>query len=295
MNLVWQRWIRHLRSLLVFRLQREICLLCLSHSCRIRSLRVFIRVRDLILEVRVPIGYDLKILSDFVTHSSSCWSCCLQLVPILRRPARRITFLERVGLHLVIMCFLLVPIVLRELVETVVCLPENFDSFNGVADASSIIVERLPGFVFVIHVSGIFAESRFLVNSPADSSNPELFVLAPGLTRKVCQTVWFHGDLVQKEQCTSVCKKITPVLLLTLYLVRIHAACLIINLLLVLGEITQCRLGLLFAVSSATTSLKQCVSSRLRADDHRADCAKSSLSSSRASGKPSVFPSSGRL
>ena len=54
--------------------------------------------------VRVPIGYDLTLLSDFVTHSSSCWSCCLQLVPILRRPAPRISFLERVGLHLVIIC-----------------------------------------------------------------------------------------------------------------------------------------------------------------------------------------------
>ena len=104
---------RHSRSLLVFRLQRETCFLCLSQCCRIRSLRVFIRVRDLILEahlrtvnVRVPSGYDSKLVSDFVTHSSSCWSCCLQLVSILRRPAPRISFLERVGLHLVIICTL---------------------------------------------------------------------------------------------------------------------------------------------------------------------------------------------
>ena len=62
----------------------------------------------------------------------------------------------------------------------------------------------------------------------------------------------FHHDLIKKEQCISVCTKITPVLLLTLYLVRIHAAYLIVNLLLVLcerrflqvlGEITQCRLA----------------------------------------------------
>ena len=93
MNWGLGRCSRHSRSLLVFRLQREICFLCLSHSCRIDSLRVFTRVRDLILEVhlrtvhiRVPIGYDLKLLSDFVTHSSSYWSCYLQVVPILRRP-----------------------------------------------------------------------------------------------------------------------------------------------------------------------------------------------------------------
>ena len=72
---------------------------------------------------------------------------------------------------------------LRELVVTVVCLPENFDSFNEVADAGSITVERLPKkIVFVIHVSHIFAESWSLggggggVNSPTDSSNLELFV-----------------------------------------------------------------------------------------------------------------------
>ena len=68
----------------------------------------------------------------------------------------------------------------------------------------------------------------------------------------MCQTVWFHHDLAKKEQCTSVCTKITPELLLTLYLVRIIAACLIVNLLLalcgrrflqVLGEITKCRLA----------------------------------------------------
>ena len=94
--------------------------------------------------------------------------------------------------------------------------------------------------------------------------------LAPGLTRKVCQTVLFHHDLVRKEQCTGVCTKITPVLLLTLYLVRIHAAYLIINRLLFLcGEGSSTFLEkslsvvwltrnvisvLLFAVSSATAS-----------------------------------------
>ena len=73
-----------------------------------------------------------------------------------------------------------------------------------------------------------------------------------------------------KEQCTNVCTKITPVLLLTLYLVRIHAAYLIVNLLLVLcwrrflqvlGEslsvvwlTRDVILVLLFAVSSATAS-----------------------------------------
>ena len=64
----------------------------------------------------------------------------------------------------------------------------------------------------------------------------------------MCQTVLFHHDLARKEQCTSVCTKITPALLVTLYLVRIHAAYLIVNLLLVLcgrrflqvlGEITK--------------------------------------------------------
>ena len=74
-------------------------------------------------------------------------------------------------------CFLLVPIVLRELVVIVVCSLENFDSFSGVADANSI-VECLPGFVFVIHISGVFAKSRSVVKSPKDSSNPELFVSA---------------------------------------------------------------------------------------------------------------------
>ena len=73
------------------------------------------------------------------------------------------------------MCFLLVPIVLRELAVTVVCLPENFDSFRGVADASSISVERLPRFVFVIHIYGIFAESRLLVKPTTGSSNMEHF------------------------------------------------------------------------------------------------------------------------
>ena len=119
----------------------------------------------------------------------------------------------------------------------------------------------------MVHISCIFAESWSLVNSPTDSWNPELFVsllqvdsksvrllclLAPGLTRKVCQIILFHGDLVRKEQCTSVCTKITPVPLLTLYLVRIRAACVTVNLLLVLcgkrflqvlREITQCRLA----------------------------------------------------
>ena len=119
----------------------EKSVLCLSDGCHVRSLRAFIRVRDLMLEVhlrnlnvRVPIGYDLKLLSDFVIHASSCWSCCLQLIPVLRRPAPRISSLERVGLHLVIICTLvlslLVPIVLRELFVTVVCSPENFDSFS---------------------------------------------------------------------------------------------------------------------------------------------------------------------
>ena len=72
------------------RLQREICFLWLSHSCRIRILRVFIRVRGLILEVhlrtvnvRVRIGYDLKLVSDFVTHSSSCWS---RINPVILLP-----------------------------------------------------------------------------------------------------------------------------------------------------------------------------------------------------------------
>ena len=37
-----------------------------------------------------------------------------------------------------------------------------------------------------------------------------LLDLAPRLTRKVCQTVLFHHDLVRKEQCTGVCTKITP-------------------------------------------------------------------------------------
>ena len=41
----------------------------------------------------------------------------------------------------------------------VVWLTENLDSFSGVADAGSITVERLPEIVFVIHISGIFAES----------------------------------------------------------------------------------------------------------------------------------------
>ena len=135
---------------------------------------------------------------------------------------------------------------------TVVCSPENLDSFSGVAVASSITVERLPGFMFAIHISGIFAEFWSSVESPTDSSNPELFcLLAPGLTRTMCQTVLFHHDLARKEKCTGVCTKITPVLFLTLYLVRIYAACLIVNILLVLcgrrflqvlGEITQCRL-----------------------------------------------------
>ena len=59
---------------------------------------------------------------------------------------------------------------------TAVSSPENIDSFSGVADASSITVERLPGFVFAIHISGTFAEIWSLVESPTDSSNPELFV-----------------------------------------------------------------------------------------------------------------------
>ena len=111
-SVVWRRWIP-LENTSVFRLQREICFLCLSQSCRIRSLCVFVRVRDLILRVhlrtvnaRVSIGYDLKLLSDFVTHSHSCWSCCLQLVPIFQRRAPWISFLERVSLHLVIICTL---------------------------------------------------------------------------------------------------------------------------------------------------------------------------------------------
>ena len=33
---------------IVFRPQREICFLCLSQSCHVRSLREFIRVRDFI-------------------------------------------------------------------------------------------------------------------------------------------------------------------------------------------------------------------------------------------------------
>ena len=48
-------------------------------QCHVRSLRASIKVRDLILQihlrtlyVRVPIGYDLKLLSNSITHSSSC-------------------------------------------------------------------------------------------------------------------------------------------------------------------------------------------------------------------------------
>ena len=78
-----------------------------------------------------------------VTLQTNCDSCIQWHVGILTQ-----TSLEKDGLHLVIICtlvLLLVPIVLRELVLTVVCLPENFDSFSGVADASSITAERLPG------------------------------------------------------------------------------------------------------------------------------------------------------
>ena len=54
----------------------------------------------------------------------------------------------------------------------------------------------------------------------------------------------FHYDHVRKQQCSSVWTRINPVLLLTLYLMRIHAACLLVSLLLVLcvGGITKCRL-----------------------------------------------------
>ena len=60
-------------------------------------------------------------------------------------------------------CFL-VPIVLRELVSIVVSSPENFESF-----ASSITVERLPGLP-------VGFEFWSLIESPTDSSNPEIFV-----------------------------------------------------------------------------------------------------------------------
>ena len=59
--------------------KRNLFSLFLAHSCHVRSLRVFIKVGDLILEihlrtlnVRVSIGYDLKLLSNCITHSSSC-------------------------------------------------------------------------------------------------------------------------------------------------------------------------------------------------------------------------------
>ena len=179
-----------------------------------------------------------KLLSDFVTHSSSCCSsCCLQLVPFLRRPAPKISFLERESVCILssspLLCFRLVPIVLRELVVTVVYLPKNFDSFSGVADASTIIVERLPGFVFVIHISGIFAESRLLVNSLALRIRSSVSICSRVGSESVsnCGSI---AILSSRNKCTSVCTKITPVLLLALYLVRIHAACLIVSLLLLL-------------------------------------------------------------
>ena len=90
------------------------------------------------------------------------------------------------------------------------------------------------------------------------------------LTRKTCQIVLFHHDLVRKEQCSSICKNITPVLLLTLYLVGIHATCLIVSLssfsvgegsskfweksLDVVWLTRDVIFVLLFAVSSATAS-----------------------------------------
>ena len=104
-----------------------------------------------------------------------------------------------------LMCFLLVPIVLRELVVTVVCSPENFDSFSGVAHANSITVERLPRFVFAIHISSIFAEFWSLVETWLFESGA-LCLLAPRLTRKMYQTVLFHHDLAKKEQGTNVCE-----------------------------------------------------------------------------------------
>ena len=155
--------------------------------------------------------------------------------------------------------FFLVPIVLRELVAIVVCSPENFESL-----ASSITVERLPRLT-------VGFEFWSLIESPTGSSNLVLFV--SGLTRRMCQIVLFRHDLAKKEQCSSVCTKITPVLLLTMYLVRIHAACLIVNRLasyFPVGEgsskflekslsvvwlTRDVILVLLFAVSSATASL----------------------------------------
>ena len=139
--------------------------------------------------------------------------------------------------------FFLVPIVLRELVVIVVCSPENFDSFSGVAHTRSITVERLPGLT-------VGFEFRSLIESPTGSSNPELFVsLLQDLLGEGVELLLFHHDLAKKEQCTSVCTKITPALLL----VRIHAAYVIVNRLLFLcgrrflqvlfSEITQCCLA----------------------------------------------------
>ena len=143
-------------------------------------------------------------------------------------------------MHLVIICNLVLSFGTHR-VENLLCLWSVYhktlahpvDLLTQAPSLSSVYQD----FVFVVHISGIFAESWSLVNSPTDSWNPDLFcLLAPGLTRKVCQIILFHGDLVRKEQCTSVCTRITPVLLLTLYLVRIRAACVTVNLLLVLWE-----------------------------------------------------------
>ena len=154
--------------------------------------------------------------------------------------------------------------------------------------------------MFAIHFSGVSAEflvigriAHLLFESGA------LCLLPPGLTRRMCQTVLFHHDLVPKEQCTSVCTKITPVLLLTLHLVRIHSACLIVNFLLVLcGEkvppsswrnhsmfvwLTQDAIFVV-AVRGVRPRLPPSLKHR------RATYAKSSLPSSRASGKTVCFP-----
>ena len=103
-----------------------------------------------------------------------------------------------------------VPVVLRELVAIVVCFAQNFKSL-----ASSHRCRASTGIDCRFRVLVIDRIANWLFESR------DLYLLAPGLTRRKCRIVLFHQDLARE--------KITPVLRLILYFVSIHPVYLIVN------------------------------------------------------------------
>ena len=164
----------------------------------------------------VPIGYDSETLerlaSTFtpparvgraVCSSFPCSEVQLPGSPVLRESACILS-------SSALLCFLLVPIVLRELVVACGLFTRKLWLIQ-----SSITVERLTQKLCSWStISGIFAESWVIGWSPTVTLRirSSLFSLLQDWLGKCVKLCCSITILFRKEHCTSVCTKITPVL-----------------------------------------------------------------------------------